>query len=111
MLRVGSTITLEAWDDSFKPNQDWNHLWGAAPGNIIPFKLMGVTPVEPGFSKVRIAPRPGDLEHAKMDLPTIRGTIKMIVENTKDRKVVSVELPANMDLEADLPEGFSLEIL
>lgn len=25
MLRVGSTITLEAWDNKFKPNQDWNH--------------------------------------------------------------------------------------
>ena len=29
MIRVGSTITLEAWDNKFKPNQDWNHAWGA----------------------------------------------------------------------------------
>ena len=110
MLRVGSTITLEAWDDSFKPNQDWNHLWGAAPGNIIPFKLMGVTPVEPGFAKVRIAPRPGTLERAEMTLPTIRGTITVSFENTSDRKVVSIKLPANIEYEADLPEGFSLEV-
>ena len=111
MLRVGSTITLEAWDDSFKPNQDWNHLWGAAPGNIIPFKLMGVTPLEPGFSKVRIAPQPGTLEHAEMTLPTIRGSIKIGFDNTKDRKVVSVDLPANVEYEAILPEGFRLEVL
>lgn len=109
MLRVGSTITLEAWDDSFKPNQDWNHLWGAAPGNIIPFKLMGVTPLEPGFAKVRIAPKPGSLEKAVMTLPTIRGDIKVSFENTKDRKVVSVDLPANMDAEIVLPDGFVLE--
>lgn len=109
MLRVGSTITLEAWDDSFKPNQDWNHLWGAAPGNIIPFKLMGVTPLEPGFAKVRIAPKPGSLESAEMALPTIRGTIKVGFENKKDRKVVSVDLPANMDAEIVLPDGFVLE--
>ena len=110
MLEVGSTITLEAWDDSFKPNQDWNHLWGAAPGNIIPFKLMGVEPLEPGFSKVRIRPRPGDLRHAEMALPTIRGQIFISVENTESRKVVTVDLPANMDYEADLPAGFTLEI-
>ncbi|MBR1927008.1 MAG: family 78 glycoside hydrolase catalytic domain [Bacteroidales bacterium] len=110
MLEVGSTITLEAWDDSFKPNQDWNHLWGAAPGNIIPFKLMGVEPLEPGFSKVRIRPRPGSLTRAEMVLPTIRGQIFMGIENTESRKVVTVDLPANMDYEADLPEGFSLEV-
>ena len=110
MLEVGSTITLEAWDDSFKPNQDWNHLWGAAPGNIIPFKLMGVEPLEPGFSKVSIRPRPGSLQHAEISLPTIRGNILMRIENTEYRKVVTVDLPANMEYEADLPEGFTLEI-
>lgn len=30
MIRVGSTISLEAWDNKYKPNQDWNHAWGAA---------------------------------------------------------------------------------
>ncbi len=109
MIRCGSTITLEAWDDSFKPNQDWNHLWGAAPGNIIPFRLMGVTPLEPGFAKVRIAPRPGSLKHAEMTLPTIRGTIRMRIENTPSRKTVSLSLPANMESEISLPAGFVLE--
>ncbi|MBQ8061140.1 MAG: family 78 glycoside hydrolase catalytic domain [Bacteroidales bacterium] len=109
MVRCGSTITLEAWDDSFKPNQDWNHLWGAAPGNIIPFKMMGVEPLEPGFSKVRIRPQPGSLEHAQMSLPTIRGTIRMIIENTPQRRSVSLELPANMEAEIVLPDGFELD--
>ncbi|MBO7351729.1 MAG: hypothetical protein J6U12_02295, partial [Candidatus Methanomethylophilaceae archaeon] len=108
MIRVGSTITLEAWDDSFKPNQDWNHLWGAAPGNIIPFRLMGVMPLEPGFAKVRIQPQPGSLEQAEMTLPTIRGTIRMKITNTPLKRSVSVELPANMEAEIILPDGFEL---
>ena len=106
MVRVGSTITLEAWDDSFKPNQDWNHLWGAAPGNIIPFRLMGVTPLEPGFAKVRIQPQPGNLEYAEMTLPTIRGTISIKIRNTPQERSVFLDLPANMDYELILPEGF-----
>ena len=40
MIRAGSTITMEAWDDKYKPNQDWNHAWGAVPANIIPRYLV-----------------------------------------------------------------------
>src|SRR5205814_6290826 len=72
---VGTTMTLEAWDNRYKPNQDWNHAWGAAPANILPRKLMGVEPEEAGFRKVRIRPRPGSLEWARLDLPTIRGPV------------------------------------
>jgi len=25
MLDKGATITMEAWDDTLKPNQDWTH--------------------------------------------------------------------------------------
>lgn len=28
MIKIGSTITLEAWDMNYKPNADWNHAWG-----------------------------------------------------------------------------------
>ena len=38
---VGTTITLEAWDQKYKPNQDWNHAWGAAPANVLPAKDTG----------------------------------------------------------------------
>jgi hypothetical protein len=36
MKDQGSTITMEAWSNSVKPNQDWNHAWGAAPANLLP---------------------------------------------------------------------------
>lgn len=83
MIRVGSTVTLEAWDQSFKPNLDWNHAWGAAPANIIQRKLVGVEPVEPGFSKVRVNPQPGSLEWFKSRVPTPYGPIE--VEYHKDK--------------------------
>ena len=31
MVESGTTITWEAWDQKYKPNQDWNHAWGTAP--------------------------------------------------------------------------------
>ena len=84
-IRTGSTITIEAWDDSFKPNQDWNHIAGAAPGNIIPMRLMGITPLEAGFSKVQIRPMTGSLSWASLKLPTIRGTVGMDVSKAGGR--------------------------
>ena len=62
MIRVGSTISLEAWDNKYKPNQDWNHAWGSAPANIIPRKLMGIEPLKPAFEKLRIKPQPASLK-------------------------------------------------
>ena len=103
MIRVGSTISLEAWDNKYKPNQDWNHAWGAAPANIIPRRLMGVEPLTPGFATARIKPQLASLEWAEATIPTIRGAIRMEVENKADTYVLRVTIPANMDAEVYLP--------
>lgn len=102
MIMKGATMTMEAWDDTFKPNQDWNHAWGAAPGNIIPFKLMGVSPLGPGFSSVLLKPQPGSLHFAEMKIPTIRGDIVMKHDKKsgagaeEDMFTLDIELPANV---------------
>lgn len=41
MVESGTTITWEAWDMKYKPNQDWNHAWGAAPANLLPRFILG----------------------------------------------------------------------
>ena len=104
MIRVGSTISLEAWDNKYKPNQDWNHAWGAVPANAIPRKLMGVEPLEPGFRKMRIKPQPSTLSHAELAMPTIRGSIKVSFNNIPDTKFeLEIEIPANTEAEVWLP--------
>lgn len=104
MIRTGATITTEAWDTKYKPNQDWNHAWGAAPANLIPRKLMGIEPIEPGFSKIRIKPQPGSLHHANIRIPTIRGDIGVSFENIPQQHFsITVEVPANSTAEVWLP--------
>lgn len=104
MIRIGSTITTEAWDDVFKPNQDWNHAWGSAPANLIPRKLMGIEPMEPGFSKIRIKPQPATLKNASIKYPTIKGDIFMEFINNPDESFeLSVEIPANTTADIYLP--------
>jgi hypothetical protein len=104
MLKVGSTITLEAWDIAFKKNLDWNHAWGAAPANIIPRFILGVQPLAPGFSRVLIAPHPGDLTQAEGTVPTIRGPVHIKYANTPGASFdLTFTLPANMVARVLLP--------
>jgi len=104
MLRVGSTITLEAWDDRFKPNQDWNHAWGAAPGNLVTRYLLGVRPLEPGFEKALVRPMPGPLESAEARIPTIRGAIDLAFTNRPGAPFeLALTLPANVTARVEVP--------
>jgi hypothetical protein len=114
IYNVGTTITLEAWDNKYKTNQDWNHAWGAAPANIIPRCLMGIEPVEPGFARVQIKPQVGHLERGTIDLPTVRGTIHADFVSAKDRSfVLNLRLPANIKAVVFLPrlENSSPDVL
>ncbi|MEA2734578.1 MAG: alpha-L-rhamnosidase, partial [Humisphaera sp.] len=101
MLRAGSTITLEAWDIKFKPNLDWNHAWGAAPANILPRYVLGVRPLEPGFSKMIIQPQLGSLTHVEGKVPTIRGPVRVKVDAAKRR--MEVDIPKNTTARIILP--------
>jgi hypothetical protein len=104
MIRIGSTITLEAWDMKYKPNSDWNHAWGAAPGNIIPRYLWGIQPQTPGFGVAAIRPQMGDLTQCRIEVPTLRGPIKAEYRRISDRQqVYTIELPANMVAEFSAP--------
>ncbi len=104
MIRQGSTISMEAWGNQFKKNQDWNHAWGAAPANLIPRRLLGVTPLEPGFGRVRIKPQPGSLAHAAARVPTIRGPIHVSVDQREgERFTLDVTIPCNVTAEVMLP--------
>ncbi|MDD3694399.1 MAG: hypothetical protein PHG44_00345 [Lentisphaeria bacterium] len=83
MLRNGATISMEAWDDRFKPNQDWNHAWGAAPANIIPRHLAGIRPITPGYDKFILDPQPGPLREFQLRLPSRHGQVELQVRDKK----------------------------
>lgn len=95
MIRMGSTITTEAWDLRYKPNMDWNHAWGSAPANIIVRKMMGIEPLEPGFKRFKIQPRPGELESISLKAPTIRGPVSANWEKNQQGGTLEISVPAN----------------
>ena len=113
MIRIGSTMTLEAWDMKYKPNADWNHAWGTAPANIITRHLWGIQPLVPGYSRVQIKPQLGQLDHTTIKVPTQMGPIKASFERVKGKDhIYEIELPAGMngDFIITQPEGTYVRI-
>jgi hypothetical protein len=105
MIRVGATMTTEAWDNKYKNNNGWSHAWSSSPAHIIPRKLMGIEPLEPGFGKIRIKPQPATLRQATVQLPTIRGDVRVSFDNQPDVKfAMEAEIPANTTAEVWLPK-------
>jgi len=102
MIESGTTITWEAWDQKYKPNQDWNHAWGAAPANLIPRFVLGAQPLTPGWHRAVIRPHPGELAFAEGKIPTPRGPV---IVNWKNEDVfkMSLTLPKGVKAKLELP--------
>jgi hypothetical protein len=101
MLELGSTLTLEAWDASVKPNLTWNHAWGAAPANIIARDVLGVRPLAPGYTRILIAPQPGPLEWMRGKVPTPRGPI--LIDWQRAAGKLDLEVPPGTTARVVLP--------
>jgi hypothetical protein len=102
MVESGTTITWEAWDQRYKPNQDWNHAWGAAPANLLPRFVLGVQPLAPGWTRAAIRPNPGPLKNCEGKVPTPLGPVLVQWENAGTFKL-SLTLPPGMSAQVQLP--------
>lgn len=107
MINVGSTMTTEAWDEYYKPNLTWNHAWGAAPGNIIPRRLIGIQPLNAGFKTFVVNPQPTGLENIKLKVPTVRGTINCNLISNKNEWQMELSIPGNSEAFVLIPSEFS----
>jgi len=106
MIRSGATMTTEAWDLKYDAQDlSWSHAWSASPAHIIPRKIMGIQPAEPGFGKIIIKPQPGDLKWAKMKLPSIHGDILVDLKQDPGSSFdLNTTIPANTTAQVYLPK-------
>lgn len=108
MLESGTTITWEAWDQKYKPNQDWNHAWGAAPANLLPRYVLGAEPLTAGWKETLLKPNPADLTMAKGKVPTHQGPIEIHWTNGESFKM-TVTLPSGIAGRVSLPDNGASE--
>ncbi|MGC8842853.1 MAG: family 78 glycoside hydrolase catalytic domain, partial [bacterium] len=82
MLDYDATTCWETFPGSLdvlgkKLTRSHCHAWSAAPAFFLPVYILGVKPVEPGFSKVLIEPNLCDLTWARGTVPTPMGVIEV----------------------------------
>jgi alpha-L-rhamnosidase len=108
-ITMGATTIWERWDSmlpdgSINPGQmtSFNHYALGAVADWMHRVILGISPTEPGYRGVRIAPRPGGgLTWAKGSLATRHGVVAVAWEVGAD---------GHLDLTATVPEGVTAEI-
>jgi hypothetical protein len=81
------------------------HGWSAAPTWALPAWVLGVRPLEPGFARVLISPRPCDLDWAGGDVPTPHGSIHVEWREHEGRLRMDVIVPDGCSARVSLPVG------
>jgi len=106
MINMGSTLADEAWSTADKSNEDWNHAWGSAPGNLIPQYVLGLRPLAAGYGQVLIQPQLGaTLSFVQGTVPTLRGPVSIQVTNGAGTYQMLLNLPGNVSATVMLPAG------
>jgi hypothetical protein len=83
---------------------DWNHAWGAAPGNLIPRFVLGLRPLSAGFEQILIQPQLGrTLTYAQGVVPTIRGPVSISASNAPGNFQLLLNIPGNVTATVMLP--------
>ena len=97
MLKHGATTCMEAWGPDKKKNSSWCHPWSSSPVYLVNDWIVGLRPIEPGWSKASLTPHiPDSLEHFTYTRPTPCGMIT--VTYTKERGV-KIDAPDAIEVE------------
>lgn len=104
MLARGATTLWE----SFDPVASLCHGFSATPVYQLSTEVLGVAPLEPGFTHLRIAPQPVDLDWARGVVPTVRGDITVAWERQGTDLSLQVEIPDGCTAEIVAPHGRTL---
>ncbi len=103
MIDRGAVTFWEMWDVTLESRC---HAWSASPVYHLMQEILGVTPAEPGWKRVRIAPLPAGLDFARGVIPSPAGPIRVEWEKVEeDQLAVRVDLPEGMTAEFVSPLG------
>jgi hypothetical protein len=89
---------LEMWDRG-----DYSHAWQCTPLFQMSARVLGVTPLSPGFNSISIQPQVCDLTWAKGDVPTPRGNVQVSWERSSNQFRMSVHVPQGCTAEVQVP--------
>lgn len=100
-------LNLTTWiEDPISQRSDC-HGWSAVPLYDFPSEILGVKPLNPGFSRILIMPQPGgNLTWAKGTVATVQGPVQVNWRlEGNGRFILQVERPNNIPVEVRFPDG------
>lgn len=113
MVNASDAPTVwEFWSPNHRQNQQGQqgvqiaspiHSGSVGPAWVLSKHVLGVHPVGPGFRSCRIAPQPGDLDHARGVVPTGRGDVEVAWRKGAGKFTLELSLPGNLETEVLLP--------
>ncbi|QOR72900.1 glycoside hydrolase family 78 protein [Ruania alkalisoli] len=110
-VTMGATTIWERWnsmlpDGTINPGTmtSFNHYALGAVAHWLHTVVAGITPAEPGYSRIRIAPRPGGgLTWAKASLHTPHGEIRTHWHHDGDQLILETTIPEGTTAVVELP--------
>jgi len=109
MLDRGATTYWDnfstQWPEGKLPNRQTSlcHGWAAAPTHVLPAWIAGLRPLEPGFRRVLVEPRPGGLAWAGATVPTPFGPVGATWRAGEGRFELEVAIPEGAEAVLSLP--------
>ncbi len=91
-------LGLTTWAEQPEPSRSDCHAWSASPNIEFYRIILGIESTAPSFSKIRIAPSPGDLKEASGSIPHPKGRITVSYkQDKKGTGTATVSIPQGTD--------------
>jgi len=89
-------LHASTWFEAPEPTRSDCHAWGSWILCDLLTAVLGVTPAEPGFARVRVAPNLMGLGHARGTIPTVRGELAVEYRREGDAYAGTITLPTGV---------------
>lgn len=111
MLENDATTCWEGWElieGDF--SRSHCHAWSAAPTYVFGILFLGVKPLEPGFSKVAIAPNLNGLKWIKGSVPIPQGKIDIYCKDLGDYIDLQITHPDQIEVQITLTKNTRVQV-
>jgi hypothetical protein len=88
----------EMWDTG-----DYSHAWQCTPLFQMSSRILGITPLTPGFRHIRIRPLVCDLAWARGEVPTPHGNVEVHWKRSPEMFGLGVHVPKGCEADLEVP--------
>jgi len=106
MVNADYSTLWEVWGDGSGKTDSYNHSWSGGPLVILSKYIAGIYPLEPGYSRFKVAPHLCDLNSVSSTVATVKGDITLSVSKESSGMILSLCVPEGSVAEIELPEEY-----